>query len=356
MQVVTRRGSSLVCEEAPEPVPGPGQTLVKSLACGICGSDLHSLHYGAKASLKARGGGPEDAPRQFVFGHEFCAEVLDHGPGGASRLRPGARVVSMPFARGPAGTETIGYSTRFPGGFAERMVLTSSLMLEVPNGLPADVAALTEPLAVGAHGVGRATLDKDSVVLIVGMGPVGAAVLMNLKALSFGPIIAADFSPRRRQLAEQLGADVVIDPASESPHDRWESFGVSKAGPDPLAPLLASHGAKRAVIFECVGNPGVLQSIIAGAPFGSEVVVLGVCMEPDTFQPAQAVGKELSIRTGVFYSAEEFARSLHNLAEGIIDGRPLITDHVGLSGVADAFERLKNPEEQVKIIVEAGRA
>ena len=235
------------------------------------------------------------------------------------------------------------------------MVLTTSLMLETPNGLAADIAALTEPMAVGAHGVSRATLDKDSVVLIVGMGPVGAAVLMNLKARGFGPIIAADFSQRRRELAETLGADVVIDPAVESPHDCWANFGVASGRPDPLAPLLAELSSKRAVIFECVGTPGVLQTIIAGAPFGSEIVLLGVCMEADTFHPSQAVTKEISIRTGVFYSAAEFAGSLHDLAEGIIDGRLLITDHVGLLGVADAFERLKNPEQQVKIIVEPGR-
>ena len=345
MKVVIRRGSTLTCEEAPEPVPGVGQTLVNSLACGICGSDLHALHVG---------GGDGSPP--FVFGHEFCAEVLESGPGGRSAFKPGTRVVSMPFAAGPQGTEIIGFSPRFPGGFAERMVLTNSLMLEAPNGLPAEVAALTEPMAVGAHGVSRATLDKDSVVLIVGMGPVGAAVLMNLKARGFGPIVAADFSPRRRELAEKLGADIVIDPAVDSPHDRWADFGVPSGRPDPLAPLLAGHHAKRAVIFECVGNPGVLQTIIAGAPFGSEIVILGVCMEADTFHPSAAVTKEISIRTGVFYSAAEFAGSLHNLAEGIIDGRPLITDHVGLPGVADAFERLKNPEQQVKIIVEPRRA
>jgi 2-desacetyl-2-hydroxyethyl bacteriochlorophyllide A dehydrogenase len=354
MQVVMRRGSVLTCEEAPEPVPLAGQTVVKSLACGICGSDLHTLHYGNKSSIAPKGTTPDDTSRHFVFGHEFCGEVLEAGPGGGP-FKVGTRVVSMPFAAGPNGTETIGYSARYPGGFAERMVLTNSLMLEVPNGLAADIAALTEPMAVGAHGVSRANLDKDSVVLIIGMGPVGAAVLINLKARGIGPIIAADFSPRRRKLAEQLGADVVVDPAVESPHRHWADFGVPAAAPDALAPLLAGHRNRRAVIFECVGNPGILQSIIAGAPFGSEIVLLGVCMEADTFQPGQAVTKEVTIKTGVFYSAEEFAGCLRGLAEGTIDGSALITDHVGLGGVADAFERLKNPEEQIKIMVEPGR-
>ena len=354
MRVVMRRGSTLTCEEAAEPIPMAGQSLVKSLACGICGSDLHSLHYGDRGSIKARGSDAgDDTARHFVFGHEFSAEVLE-----GSKFKAGTRVVSMPFAMGPNGSETIGYSPRYHGGFAERMVLTDlSLMLEVPNGLPADLAALTEPMAVGAHGVSRATPRQGlAVALIIGMGPVGAAVLMNLKAQGFGPVIAADFSPRRRALAEQLGADIVIDPAKESPYARWDQLGVPAAPPDPLRPILAAGAKKRAVIFECVGNPGVLQSIIAGAPFGAEIILLGVCMEADTFQPGQAVTKEVTIRTGVFYSPEEFAGSLRNLAEGIIDGRPLITDHVGLAGVADAFERLKNPEEQVKIIVEPGRA
>jgi threonine dehydrogenase-like Zn-dependent dehydrogenase len=355
MQAVMKRGGTLTCEETPDPVAGQGQTLVKSLACGICGSDLHTLHYADKSSIKARGAGPDEGPRHFVFGHEYCAEILEHGPGTQGRLKPGTRVVSMPFAIGPNGTETVGYSPRFPGGFAERMVLTESLLLEVPNGLPADLAALTEPMAVGAHGVGRATLDKDSVAMIIGMGPVGAAVLMNLKAQGFGPVVCVDYSPRRRRLAEQLGADLVIDPGASNPHDSWAGLGVFTGQHDPLN-LAGTAGGKRAVIFECVGNPGVLQGIIAGAPFGSEIVILGVCMEADSFQPGQAVTKEISIRTAVFYSAEEFARSLHNLAEGVIDGRPLITDHVGLAGVADAFVRLGNPEDQVKVMVEPGRA
>jgi 2-desacetyl-2-hydroxyethyl bacteriochlorophyllide A dehydrogenase len=353
MQVVMRRGGTLTCEEAPDPVPAAGQTLVKSLACGICGSDLHALHYATMAAKAVGASGAMGKP--FVFGHEFCGEVIEHGRGGG-RFKAGTRVVSMPFGAGPKGTETIGYSPNFPGGFAEQMLLTERLMLEVPNGLPTDIAALTEPMAVGAHGVARATsLTKDSVVLIIGMGPVGAAVLLNLKAKGIGPIIAADFSPRRRQLAEQLGADLVVDPAKESPHERWESFGVPLQAADPLAAILAGHERKHAVIFECVGNPGVLQGLIAGAPFGSEIVVLGVCLEPDQLTTGQAVTKELTIRTGVFYTADEFAGSLHNLAEGIIDGRPLITDRVGLTGVADAFERLKNPEAQVKIIVEPSR-
>jgi threonine dehydrogenase-like Zn-dependent dehydrogenase len=353
MRAVIRRGGNLVCEEMADPVPGEGQTLVKSLACGICGSDLHALHY-ARTRAATPGSKMSDGG-EYVFGHEYVAEVLDHGPRTASAVKAGARVVAMPWAQGPNGAEIVGYSSLYPGGFAERMLLTERFLLEVPNGLPDDLAALTEPMAVGAHGVSRATLDKDTAAMIIGLGPVGAAVLLNLKAKGIGPIIAVDFSPRRRKLAEVLGADIVIDPREQNPHDTWASIGATGSRPDPYR-LPQTGPGKRAVIFECVGNPGVLQGVVAGAPYGSEVVVLGVCMEADSLVTGMVVNKEITIRTGVFYSPEEFAESLHNLAEGIIDARPLITDRVGLDGVADAFERLKNPEDQVKILVEPGRA
>ena len=111
-----------------------------ALACGICGSDLHMLDI--MGTL-----GP-DGP-SLVFGHEFCAEVLDHGPGAARRFAPGSRVCALPYATGPDGPELIGYSTRFPGGFAERLVVDAERLVAVPDHLPTEHAALTEPLAVG---------------------------------------------------------------------------------------------------------------------------------------------------------------------------------------------------------------
>ena len=338
MKAVVCRGASLVCEELADPVPRQGQALVKPLACGVCGSDLHAFHAWSQ----------RDHP-PVVFGHEFCAEVLE-----SRRFKPGARVVAMPFAAGEAGTELIGFSPNFNGGFAERMVLTDELLLEVPNGLPASIAALTEPLAVGAYGVECSSMNKDAVALVIGAGPVGAAVIANLKSRGFGPIIAADFSPKRRALAEKMGADIVIDPAQESPYARWADFHVTTTF-DPLAAVLSAQKRKQVVIFECVGAPGVLKAAIDGAPHGAEIMLLGVCLKPDTLIPATIVNKHLTIRTAVFYSREAFEGSLRNLAEGLIDVDGFVTDHVGLSGVAGAFERLLSPEDQVKIMVEPQR-
>jgi threonine dehydrogenase-like Zn-dependent dehydrogenase len=139
-----------------------------------------------------------DPAKDTVFGHEFCAEVLDTGPNTPAKFKPGTLVCAVPFNFGPEGPEIVGYSNIFPGGYSEQMVLTQDLCFEVPNGLPAEQAALTEPFAVGEHAVARSSVDKDSVPMVIGCGPVGISVIAALKARGLGPVIAADFSVRTR--------------------------------------------------------------------------------------------------------------------------------------------------------------
>src|SRR6202158_6786 len=92
-----------------------------------------------------------------------------------------------------------------------------ALVLEVPNGLAAEHAALTEPLAVGIHAVAKANVRGEEVPLVIGCGPVGLAVIAALKLKGLHPIVAADYSPARRALAEKLGADIVVAPARTPP-------------------------------------------------------------------------------------------------------------------------------------------
>jgi 2-desacetyl-2-hydroxyethyl bacteriochlorophyllide A dehydrogenase len=235
-----------------------------------------------------------------------------------------------------AGVSGIGYSNKFPGGYGELMVLSEPMLVPVPNGLATEQAALTEPMAVGIHAVMKAQASSRDAVLVVGCGPVGLAVIAGLKLEGVGPIVASDFSPKRRALAETLGADVVVDPGAE----------------DVAATFAKAAGAKQAVIFECVGVPGVIDQVMRDAPRGARIVVAGVCMEPDSIRPMFGIHKELSLQFVLGYTPEEFARSLRALAEGAIPGESLITGKVGIDGVAAAFETLGDPEAHAKILVE----
>lgn len=343
MRAVFARSGQLVCDVFEDLKPGEGQTLVKTLACGICGSDLHALKYMPETPEGNRG---------VVYGHEFCAEVIENGPGTKGRFKPGTPVVTFPVVNTPTGVEGLGYSQNFPGGYSERMLVTEANLLEVKNGLATDHAAMTEPFAVGLHAVAKARLDKDSVCVVVGCGPVGLAVIASLKARGHGPVIAADFSPRRRQAAEAMGADVVVDPAKESPHGKWADFGVpvDRAAQGLLRAQGKSWG--RPVIFECVGVPGVLQSLVDAAPAGAQIVVAGVCMEPDKILPLSAIMKEIEFSFVFAYTPQEFAETLHNLQEGIIDVSTIVTGRVGLENVGDAFTALGDPEKHVKVLVD----
>lgn len=356
MRAVVRRAGKLVCDEIEDIQPGPGQTLVKTLACGICGSDLHALHHlDHMVSLGRRAGLGEgmDPAQDIVFGHEFCAEVLDNGPGGG-RFKPGTRIVSMPVNMGMDGFQAVGYSNKYPGGFAERMVLTDALLIEVPNGLPTETAALTEPFAVGAHAVAQAALEPGSVCVVLGCGPVGLAVIAALKVKGHGPVIAADFSPRRRAAAEAMGADVIIDPATVSPFSKWEEFGTPNTAAGLREAMFSGRHVARPIVFECVGAPGVLQQCMDGVPPKGQVIVAGVCMEQDKIEPSLAINKQLDLRFVLGYQPDEFAQTLFDIAEGKIDAAKIVTGTVGLDGVADAFTALGNPEAHVKILVQPG--
>ena len=360
MQAVVLRGGRLAVESVRDPEPGDGEVLVRTLACGICGSDLHAVKHGPTLKeVWSELGISGDPTEAMVLGHEFCAEILDHGPGTTRRLAAGTAVCGVPFLPRADGLEFIGYSNRVPGGYGELMVLREELLLPVPEGLAPRLAALTEPVAVGVHAVNLGRLTSRDVPLVVGCGPVGLAVIAALRLRGAAPIVAADFSPARRALAERLGADVVVDPATTSPYASWLEAAVARTPEEAMPPSLVAPGApplRPAVIFECVGVPGIVDQIVRGAPPQARVVVVGVCMERDSFQPLYAIGKEIQVQFAFCYTPEEYAHTLAAIGAGRLDPEPLVTGRVDLAGVPGAFAELATPERHAKILVEPDRA
>lgn len=361
MRAAIFRQGNIVVGDVAEPKPGPGQVLVKTIACGICGTDLHARVHAAKMVAMSKfvpWRVPMDLSRDVVFGHEYCCEVLDYGPDTKRAFKPGSRVVSVPRLVVNGRVEGIGYSNTNVGAYAERLLLSEDFLLSVPDHVSSELAALTEPLSIGIHAVAKAQLKGDEVPLVIGCGPIGLAVIAALKGKGFAPIIASDYSPARRALAEKLGADIVLDPATTSPFKTWEEHATLSPNEIKTLPIALNPAAplKPAVIFECVGVPGVIQSVIEGAPQSAKIVVVGVCMEPDTQMPMYACYKELSLIYVLACTPEEFAQSLDLIASGKVDAGAMISGKVGLNEVAGAFAELANPNRHTKIIVEPWRA
>jgi threonine dehydrogenase-like Zn-dependent dehydrogenase len=342
------RDKTLVVDDVPDPSPRAGQVLVRTLACGICGSDLHALQHGhlmVEMSGQSSYGATDDMmrphimdlSRDVVMGHEFVAEVVEVGEN-VGNSSVGDLVVSMPMTFDERGIFPIGYSNEYPGGYAEYMALSDMLSIKVPNGLDADLAALTEPMAVGVHAVNKSRIQQGEAAVVLGCGPVGLAVIADLHRKGVEPIIAADFSAKRRELASVLGAHEVVDPRVEPAVDAWRRVDPRNAN-------------RNLVIYEAVGVPGMIDAAIASAPRNARLLVVGVCMQPDTFRPMLAIGREISIQFVLGYDPIEFGDTLRAIAEGELLAGPMITGHVGIDGVPQAFSDLGDPEAHAKILV-----
>jgi threonine dehydrogenase-like Zn-dependent dehydrogenase len=378
MKAVSCLEGTLSVVELPSPQPAEGQLLLDVQRCGICGSDLHAKDHASELTdvmdaVDYDGFMRGDTP--VVMGHEFCGEVVERGRGAAKEFKPGTTVVAFPLLRASGGVHLTGLSAKAPGAYAEQVLSEASMTFVVPNGLAPDIAALTEPMAVALHAVRRSDIGKRDVAVVVGCGPVGLAVICHLKAKGIGTIIASDFSPRRRELATRCGADVVVDPATDSPHDvAAAQKGIVTKAPQlyelgvgsmeklrkvpgwahvyRLADKLGAASPRRPVIFECVGVPGMIDGVVAAAPFQARVVVVGVCMGEDRLRPGMAIAKELDLRFVFGSTPLEFRDCLYMLAEGKVDASVLVTGTVGLDGVDAAFGALADPERHAKILID----
>ncbi|QSR28474.1 alcohol dehydrogenase [Nocardioides aromaticivorans] len=379
MRAVVCHQAQLTVEDLPDLTPTRGQVLLDVERCGICGSDLHARTHCDETAADVAELGYDDFMRstdRVVMGHEFVGTVADYGPRTKRSWPVGTRVVSLPVLRTDRGVHLTGLTAQASGGYAEQVLVDAAMTMRVPDGLDADAAALTEPMAVALHAVRRGQVGAKDTAVVIGCGPIGLAVIAMLKATGVRHVIASDFSPGRRALAEKMGADVVVDPAEESP---WSSFAESKRylteaialaelGLDAMdklraVPLLPWAHLMRAadkvgatprgpVVFECVGVPGMIEHVVANAPLLTRVVVVGVCMGQDSFRPSMAINKEIDLRFVFAYDPSEFHQTLQWIASGKVDVRPLVTGTVGLDGVAGAFTDLADPERHAKILVD----
>ncbi|MFW0795209.1 zinc-binding dehydrogenase [Gordonia sp. CPCC 205515] len=383
MRAVACTNGELKVVDLPTPTPGAGQLLIRVTRAGICGSDLHSrAHCDPTADVAAEIGydGYMRSTQSVVMGHEFSGEVVSYGPGCRKRWEVGAAVVSVPMISHGGDAHLTGLSADAPGAYAEYMLVAEDLTMPVPEGLSPELAALTEPMSVAHHAVRRGEVGKRDVAVVIGCGPIGLAVILMLKASGVRSVVASDPSPGRRELARRCGADVVVDPAVDSPWDACVERRkyLTSAGDLFATAFTAMHQLQRIpglpwarvmrlaervgatpqgpVVFECVGVPGIIEDIVSHAPFRSRVVVAGVCMEPDTFRPAMSINKEVELRFVFAYDPGEFHDTLHMIADGKVDPTPLITATVGLDGVAAAFDALGSAEHHAKVLIDPSSA
>jgi threonine dehydrogenase-like Zn-dependent dehydrogenase len=323
-----------------EPVPTKGQALVRTHSCGLCASDAHYLHSGKTIiEMSKRFGGSYsslDFAKPVVPGHEYVGEVLDYGPGSRRTVKPGRRVTSVPVMRQGGSMSIIGHSHDCPGGFGELMLLDEDFLLEIPDGVPDDHAALVEPLAVGLEHARRGRPTKNDAALVVGCGAIGLGVIAGLRLMGVAPIIASDFHAGRREMAIRMGAHIALDPREASPYAPISDFGNRQPN----------------LIYECVGQPGMLQQIIGGAPFDGRIVMGGYCMDAEEIYIFTAQNKRLNVQFAAGEEPQDMELALRSIADGSIDIAPWLGERIGLGRVEQAVAEMSGPLAPVRTVVD----
>lgn len=326
-------GQPLVVETVPDPTPRSGQLVVKVGYCGICGTDLHSTREGDST-----------VEHGCILGHEFVGEVAEVGRDLKAQWQVGERVCALPFLGCGACVACVNgrpfecatvqlTGLQVPGGFAEYVKTGARETLSLPDTLPMESAALIEPLAVALHALRVAKLRAGQRVLITGAGPIGLAVALWARFLGARDVVVSEFAEQRKALARKMGASAVIDPAG----------GLAEQFADAC-------GGEPELIFECVGAPGLLQQCVEAAPRHCTLVPVGVCEQPDTFMPFVALVKELRFQFAIAYTRDDFETVISMLAQGRLEASEMITDIVPLKEMPEAFEALRTPSHQCKVL------
>ena len=309
-----------------------GGAVVRMEAAGVCAADR----------MIYKGDSPWELSFPFVPGHENVGTIveLDDAAGARWGVVPGDMVVNEVMV--PCGECPLCRRQRFhlcrngrhigsslPGGWAERMAIPPDARVwRVPDGLAPEEAVVAEPLACGIHGVERADPDAGDVVVVSGIGAIGAGALAYLAATKpVGQIVALVTTPERAAIALELGATAAIDvtttDAAQELRDRTDGVG-----PDHYLDFTGV-------------NASVDLALEAIAP-GGRITLYGVYRERATVDwNTVAEFKELEIRGG-HLAPTEFGLALDLLAAHTVDGRQLVTASYPLADVRSAMEESRD--------------
>ena len=335
-------GQPLSIEEVTDPEPRSNELILKVKACGICGTDLHMSE-----NIDDQGGWRLLEPG-CVLGHEFSGEVVEVGKGVKDIWSLGDRVTALPWIgcgscqdcvsgrpyRCP--TVLIRGTKNLSGAYAQYSRIGSNEAVKLPDSVSFIEGALIEPLAVGYNAVKRAKIGAEEPVLIIGVGPVGLAVTMWCQFFGIQHVFVSDLLEKRALAALHYGAKHIVLPDQE----------------DMLKLIKEKTGTIPKIVFDCVGVPGSFQNAINCVSPGGRVVVVGLCMSQDQYFPAKALLKELEILFAYVYCYADFEIIANLLGGSQIDVTPFANKSVSLTEFSGAFEQLKKPNDQLKVMLE----
>ncbi|MBL7497975.1 zinc-binding dehydrogenase [Frankia sp. CNm7] len=342
MRAVVLRDGQLTVRETPDPVPGPGELLLRTLSTAICASDVHFMDH-PEVVNDGTGRFVYDPDRDIVLGHEFVGEVVAHGPGCAGTFPVGTRVTAMPILLvngGLTGTKVIGQHPEAPGSFGELLLVSEAMARAVPEGVSSDAAALVDAFAVGEFYVRSSRIVPGEIPIVIGAGAIGLSTVAALMARGIDPVIVSDRKPERLRLAaDAFGAHLLVNPDERSPFDLWRQTAAARAVTTP------------AVVFECVGAPGIVQHIVDSCDMWTRVHAAGGWYTGDQLSCTTATHKGVTIQFGGGPHPEDWYGTLDAIIAGRLDPLPSVGEVIGLDDVPAALDRARRSEGPPRIVI-----
>ena len=316
--------------DVPDPSPGPDDVVVAVDACGLCGSDVHSVQNG------------QCAPGQ-ILGHEFSGRIVALGSN-VTGWAEGQPVAASPLgscgkcricARGLAfrcpAAPNIGITAQ--GAYAQYAAVPARQLVALPPELPVELGSHAEPLSVASQAAKLASVGPGDPVLVYGVGPIGLYAIMALKLAGVGPIVGAGRSAGRRQAAADVGADVVIDTREI-----------------PVAQYVKQSGALFAAVLECSASPGAFNEALTVTEPGGTVVEVALTPESASVPLFPLISEGHHVVGSCAFSDETYRESVAHLIAGRVPVDRLVSERVSLDDTPDALRRLQTPGALVRIL------
>ena len=323
-------------DEVGTPEPGPRDAVLRVDACGICGSDIGYIKLGGMA-------GPTREP--IALGHEFSA-VVDRVGDEVTHVAPGDRVVMNPIAA----ANDVGNGNPESGGFCPevlaRNVTEPGVLFALPDTLPADRAALAEPLGVGMQSVNQADLAPGARVVVFGAGCIGMMAMVTLKDRGFENVAIVDVSDARLEIAAKLGADLTLNPNRD---DVWARLREVH-GQDLLLGTIPCTGSD--AYIECTGASAVMTDILNQAKPGAHISIPALHREMFPMPLMTVMMKQLQIRGSMCYP-DDFGETVELLSR--VDLSPLITHRFPLDRFDEAVAAARDTASAGKVLIEFAR-
>ena len=336
-QAVLVEPQKVIIQDVPKPEPGPGQVLVQVRRIGVCGSDIHA-YYGKHPYISC----------PIVQGHEFAGRISQVGPD-VRTLRAGDDVTVMPqLVCGQCypcrhGNYHICNSLKVIGCQAEGaaqefLAVGQDLVVKLPAGMDYDSGAMVEPVAVGAHAVGRLGSVEGKKVLVLGAGPIGNLTAQVAGGLGAAGVVISDLSDFRLEVARACGIPHTMNPAA-----RDLASAIREAfGPD---------GAD--AILECVGAEETVGQAVSLARKGTDIVIVGVFGERPRLDIGLVQDKELRLIGTLMYKAEDYRTAIDLIRSGRVNLKPLMTRHFPFEKYPDAYHYIENNRDRtMKVFID----